>query len=149
MAARRVLVVDDERAIRELCRVNLVLAGFEVLDASDGAEALELARTQPLDIILLDVLMPGMSGWEVLSELRADPATAPIPVVLLTALNGEDDQIRGWEGGVVEYLTKPFNPLALADWVRGAMEPRDPADAAARRQRAVAQVSMVRALRHQ
>jgi two-component system cell cycle response regulator len=143
------MVVDDERGIRELCRVNLALAGFEVLEASNGAQALDMARTSELDVILLDVLMPGMSGWEVLRELRTDPATAQIPVVLLTALNGEDDQIRGWEGGVVEYLTKPFNPLALADWVRAAMEPRDPADEAARRQRAVAQVSMVRALRHE
>jgi DNA-binding response OmpR family regulator len=147
MGSGTVLVVDDERGIRELCRVNLALAGFEVLDAADGPTAIELARTELPDVILLDVLMPGMSGWEVLGQLRADPSTAAIPVAMLTALNSEDDQIRGWEGGVVEYLTKPFNPLALADWVTAAMQPRDPADEEARRQRAVAQVSMVRALR--
>jgi DNA-binding response OmpR family regulator len=143
----RVLIVDDEAAIRELCRVNLVLAGHEVIEAPDGVKALEAARTQHPDLMFLDVLMPGMSGWEVLTALRADPQTADIPVVMLTALNSEDDQIRGWEGGVVEYLTKPFNPLALADWAAAAMEPRDPADDEARRQRAVAKVSMVRALR--
>jgi two-component system cell cycle response regulator len=143
----RVLIVDDEAGIRELCRVNLVLAGYEVVEASDGYAAIEKARADKPDMIFLDVLMPGMSGWEVLSALRADEATASIPVVMLTALNSEDDQIRGWEGGVVEYLTKPFNPLTLADWAATALEPRDPADDEARRQRAVAKVAMVRALR--
>jgi DNA-binding response OmpR family regulator len=147
MTGRRVLVVDDERGIRELCRVNLVLAGYEVLEAGDGQQALEVAKAELPDLIFLDVLMPGMSGWEVLAALRAEETTARIPVVMLTALNSEDDQIRGWEGGVVEYLTKPFNPLALADWAAAALEPRDPADDEARRQRAVAKVSMVRALR--
>ena len=143
----RVLIVDDEAGIRELCRVNLVLAGYEVIEASDGFEALDAARAHHPDMIFLDVLMPGMSGWEVLSALRADTALATIPVVMLTALNSEDDQIRGWEGGVVEYLTKPFNPLTLADWAAAALEPRDPAEDEARRRRAVATVAMVRALR--
>lgn len=143
----RVLIVDDEAGIRELCRVNLALAGYEVIEASDGFEALDVARAHQPDMIFLDVLMPGMSGWEVLSALRADSALSSIPVIMLTALNSEDDQIRGWEGGVVEYLTKPFNPLTLADWAAAALEPRDPADDDARRQRAVAKVAMVRALR--
>jgi CheY-like chemotaxis protein len=143
----RVLIVDDEAAIRELCRVNLVLAGYDVVEAADGLQALEVARTAQPDLIFLDVLMPGMSGWEVLAALRADEAIAHIPVVMLTALNSEDDQIRGWEGGVVEYLTKPFNPLSLADWAAAAMAPRDPAQDEARRQRAVAKVAMVRELR--
>jgi DNA-binding response OmpR family regulator len=143
----RVLIVDDEAGIRELCRVNLALAGYDVVEAADGFQALEQAKTAKPDLIFLDVMMPGMSGWEVLEKLRADEATATIPVVMLTALNSEDDQIRGWEGGVVEYLTKPFNPLSLADWAAGALGPRDPAEDEARRQRAVAKVSMVRALR--
>ena len=143
----RVLIVDDEAGIRELCRVNLMLAGYDVIEAADGYQALEQAKSGKPDLIFLDVLMPGMSGWEVLSALRADEATAGIPVVMLTALNSEDDQIRGWEGGVVDYLTKPFNPLSLADWAATAMEPRDPEADKARRERAVAKVSMVRALR--
>lgn len=143
----RVLIVDDEAGIRELCRVNLVLAGYEVVEAADGFQALEQAKTVKPDLIFLDVLMPGMSGWEVLEKLRADEATAAIPVVMLTALNSEDDQIRGWEGGVIDYLTKPFNPLSLADWTAAALGPRDAAEDEARRQRAVAKVSMVRALR--
>jgi DNA-binding response OmpR family regulator len=143
----RVLIVDDEAGIRELCRVNLVLAGYEVLEAADGEQGLEQARTGKPDIIYLDVLMPGMSGWEVLTALRADDATRDIPVVMLTALNSEDDQIRGWEGGVVDYLTKPFNPLSLPDWTAAALEPRDKDEDQARRDRAVAKVSMVRALR--
>ena len=143
----RVLIVDDEAGIRELCRVNLVLAGHEVVEAADGVQALEQATSAQPDLIFLDVLMPGMSGWEVLAKLRENEATAAIPVVMLTALNSEDDQIRGWEGGVVDYLTKPFNPLSLADWAAAALGPRDPAEEEARRQRAVAKVSMVRALR--
>ncbi|HEV7887881.1 MAG TPA: response regulator [Acidimicrobiales bacterium] len=143
----RVLIVDDEAGIRELCRVNLALAGYDVVEAADGFAAIEAAKRDKPDLIFLDVLMPGMSGWEVLSALRAEEATASIPVVMLTALNSEDDQIRGWEGGVVEYLTKPFNPLSLPDWAAAALEPLDPAEGEARRQRAVAKVSMVRALR--
>ena len=143
----RVLIVDDEAGIRELCRVNLVLAGHEVVEAADGVQALEQAASAQPDLIFLDVLMPGMSGWEVLAKLRENEATAAIPVVMLTALNSEDDQIRGWEGGVVDYLTKPFNPLSLADWAAAALGPRDPAEEEARRRRAVAKVSMVRALR--
>ncbi|MDQ1439154.1 MAG: hypothetical protein QOK43_2783 [Acidimicrobiaceae bacterium] len=144
---RRVLIVDDEAGIRELCRVNLALAGFDVCEAADGFAAVEQARTAKPDLIFLDVLMPGMSGWEVLAKLREDEATASIPVVMLTALTSEDDQIRGWEGGVVDYLTKPFNPLSLADWATAALAPRDPAEDDERRKRAVAKVSMVRALR--
>ena len=143
----RVLIVDDEAGIRELCRVNLALAGYDVTEAPDGYTALDKAKAERPDVIFLDVLMPGMSGWEVLSALRSDPDTAAIPVVMLTALSSEDDQIRGWEGGVVEYLTKPFNPLSLADWAAAALEPHDPAEDEARRQRAVAKVAMVRALR--
>lgn len=147
MAAARILVVDDEAGIRELCRVNLVLAGHDVIEAADGFAAIELAKTAHPELIFLDVLMPGMSGWEVLAKLREDEATRDIPVVMLTALNSEDDQIRGWEGGVVDYLTKPFNPLSLADWAAAALEPHDPEEAEARRRRAVAKVAMVRALR--
>lgn len=143
----RVLIVDDEPGIRELCRVNLALAGHEVVEAADGSEGLKQAAAMRPDVILLDVLMPGMSGWEVLEQLRADEATKSIPVVMLTALNSEDDQIRAWEGGVVDYLTKPFNPLSLADWADAALGPHDPDEAEARRRRAVAKVSMVRALR--
>ena len=143
----RVLIVDDEAGIRELCRVNLVLAGYDVVEAADGLAALEQAAAAKPDLIFLDVLMPGMSGWEVLERLRADDATKDVPVVMLTALNSEDDQIRAWEGGVVDYLTKPFNPLSLAEWAEAALTPQDPAEAEARRRRAVAKVSMVRALR--
>jgi len=147
MAGARVLIVDDEAGIRELCRVNLELAGYDVIEASDGFQALERARNDHPDVIFLDVLMPGMSGWEVLESLLTDDGTKHIPVVMLTALNSEDDQLRAWEGGVIDYLTKPFNPLALADWAETALAPRDPAAEEARRQRAVATVSMVRALR--
>src|SRR4030088_2929151 len=98
----RVLVVDDEEGIRVLCRVNLELEGYEVLEAADGPTALELSRSKRPDLIFLDIMMPGMDGWEVLNELKADPETTAIPVVMLTARTSEADQIRGGGGGLME-----------------------------------------------
>lgn len=133
MTAARVLVVDDEPEIRELCRVNLEFDGYEVLEAGNGHEGLRMIRDERPDVVFLDLMMPGLDGWEVLRAVKEDDATASIPVVLLTAKSGEDDQLRGWEEGILEYVGKPFNPLALTEWVRRALEPRDPAVEAARR----------------
>lgn len=130
-----------------LCRVNLELAGYEVIEAADGLSAIRQATAKHPDVILLDVMMPGANGWEVLDRLRQEPSTASIPVVMLTALQSEDDQIHAWTGGAVEYLTKPFNPMALAEWVERARMPRDPEAEKRRRERAVAQVKLVRDLR--
>jgi DNA-binding response OmpR family regulator len=95
--------------------VNLELEGFDVLDTGDGAQAVELARQEHPDVIFLDLLMPGIDGWEVLRRLKEDDGTARIPVVLLTARTGDDDQLRGWEEGILDYVAKPFNPLLLAE----------------------------------
>jgi DNA-binding response OmpR family regulator len=142
-----VLVVDDEEAIRELCRVNLELQGFEVAEAGDGVEALEAVRTRRPGVIFLDLMMPRMDGWEVLGRLKEDEATADIPVVLLTARTGDEDQVRGWEGGILEYLVKPFNPQALSEIAEQALRPRDPELEAERRQRVLEQLALVRELR--
>ena len=149
MTAGRVLVVDDEEGIRVLCRVNLELGGFTVFEAGDGVEAIQVARTENPDVIFLDLMMPKMDGWDTLAALRADAATAEIPVVLLTARTSEEDQIRAWGEEIFEYLPKPFNPQVLVEWATHAMEHIDPDAAAARRHRAVEQLRMVQELRRQ
>ena len=110
----RVLVIDDEAPIRLLCRVNLEAAGIEVTEAEDGKAGLELARSDPPDVILLDVMMPAMDGWQVFDELLRDERTSDVPIVFLTARAELRDQARGLELGGVDYVTKPFNPLHLA-----------------------------------
>jgi DNA-binding response OmpR family regulator len=147
--AGRVLVVDDEEGIRVLCRVNLELGGYEVLEAADGFAALEMARTKRPDLIFLDIMMPRMDGWEVLERLKEDAATASIPVVLLTARTSEEDQIRGWGEGILEYLSKPFNPQRLVEWAEQALTPRDPQAEEDRRKRAVEQLRLLKELRRQ
>jgi DNA-binding response OmpR family regulator len=147
MAAGSVLVVDDEEGIRVLCRVNLELAGFTVVEAEDGGAAVSAAREHKPDVIFLDLMLPVMDGWEVLETLRADEATANIPVVLLSARTSEEDQLRGWGAGVFDYLTKPFNPQLLVDRANQAVGPIDPATEAARRARAIEQLRAVQQLR--
>ena len=113
----RVLVIDDEAPIRLLCRVNLEAAGMEVSEAEDGAAGLAVARAEAPDVILLDVMMPGMDGWQVLEELLDDERTSGIPVVFLTARAELRDQARGLELGGIDYVTKPFSPIDLAPLV--------------------------------
>jgi DNA-binding response OmpR family regulator len=110
----RVLVIDDEAPIRLLCRVNLEAAKIEVSEAEDGKSGLEEARAELPDLILLDVMMPGMDGWQVFEQLLQDESTAKIPIVFLTARAELRDQARGLELGGIDYVTKPFNPLHLA-----------------------------------
>jgi DNA-binding response OmpR family regulator len=118
----KVLVIDDEAPIRLLCRVNLEAEGMEVLEAVDGQEGLEQAQTERPDVILLDVMMPGMDGWEVLRRLLEDERTREIPIVFLTARAELRDRARGLELGGVDYVTKPFNPTELAPLVRDLLE---------------------------
>src|SRR5919205_810707 len=109
-----VLVIDDEAPIRLLCRVNLEAEGIDVVEAPDGARGLELARSEDPDVILLDVMMPGLDGWRVAEELLQDRRTKKIPIVFLTARAAPPDRRRGLELGSAEYITKPFNPIDLA-----------------------------------
>ena len=114
----RVLVIDDEAPIRLLCRVNLEAEGMEVLEAADGPSGLEKARAERPDVILLDVMMPGLDGWRVAEELLDDERTKHIPIVFLTARAELRDRARGIDLGGVDYVTKPFNPIELAPLVR-------------------------------
>lgn len=113
----RVLVIDDEAPIRLLCRVNLEAEGMEVLEASDGPTGLEKARHEEPDVILLDVMMPGLDGWQVAEELLDSDSTNGIPIVFLTARAEVRDRARGLDLGGIDYVTKPFNPIELAPLV--------------------------------
>jgi DNA-binding response OmpR family regulator len=121
-AARRVLVVDDERSIRLLCRVNLAASGMDVLEASDGREGLELARRERPDLVLLDVMMPEVDGWTVARELAADAQTRDIPIVFLTARADPADKRLGQQLGGVGYVVKPFDPVTIGDLVENVLE---------------------------
>jgi DNA-binding response OmpR family regulator len=118
----RVLIIDDEAPIRLLCRVNLEAEGMDVLEAADGVTGLDLARTEHPDVVLLDVMMPGLDGWAVAQELVDDVETDVIPIVFLTARAEFRDRARGLDIGGVDYITKPFNPVELAPLVRRLLE---------------------------
>ncbi len=117
-----VLVIDDEAPIRLLCRVNLEAEGMPVLEAGDGPSGLEAARDGSPDVILLDVMMPGLDGWGVAEALLEDERTADIPIIFLTARAEFRDRARGLDIGGVDYITKPFNPVELAPLVRGLLD---------------------------
>jgi DNA-binding response OmpR family regulator len=114
----RVLVIDDEAPIRLLCRVNLEAEGMKVIEAADGPTGLEQAREEVPDVVLLDVMMPGLDGWRVAEQLLEDERTNDIPIIFLTARAEFRDRARGLDIGGVDYVTKPFNPLELAPLVR-------------------------------
>jgi DNA-binding response OmpR family regulator len=110
----KALVIDDEAPIRLLCRVNLEAEGMDVVEAGDGEAGLELARSERPDVILLDVMMPVLDGWQVAERLIEDERTKNIPIIFLTARAELRDRERGLEAGGIAYVTKPFNPLELA-----------------------------------
>jgi DNA-binding response OmpR family regulator len=113
-----VLVIDDEAPIRLLCRVNLEAEGMTVIEAADGPSGLLKARDHAPDVVLLDVMMPGLDGWGVAEHLLEDELTNEIPIIFLTARAEFRDRARGLDIGGVDYVTKPFNPLELAPLVR-------------------------------
>lgn len=116
-----VLVVDDDPSILHVAKLNLRLDGMHVLTASTGSEGLDLARREKPDVVLLDIMMPDIDGWMVLSELRGTPATQHIPVIMLTAKTQEEARVLAFKMGAQQYLTKPFNPLELAPRVRALL----------------------------
>lgn len=118
MAKKKILAVDDERHIVRLIQVNLERAGYEVSTAYDGLEALRAIEEDRPDLIVLDVMMPQLDGFETLKRLKANPNTADIPVIMLTAKSQDADVFRGWQSGVDCYLTKPFNPMELLAFVK-------------------------------
>ena len=121
MAAATVLVVEDDPTILQLLEVNFEMEGFTVVRAEDGLLGLEAARSKRPDVIVSDVMMPNMSGLEMVAELKADPDTAGIPVILLSAKAQGSDVRQGIEAGADDYVTKPFEPLDLIDRVNSLL----------------------------
>jgi CheY-like chemotaxis protein len=117
-----VLVVDDDPVIQKLLQVNFEMEGYTVLTAGDGLEGLERARADGPDVIICDIMMPRMDGLEVTKALKGDPATASIPILLLSAKAQQADVAAGQATGADDYVTKPFDPLDLLQRVAGLLE---------------------------
>lgn len=128
VARHRILVVDDDEHIQKSLSQYLEMEDFEVEVASSGQEALDRAALQAFDLVLLDIMMPEMDGFEVVEILRAQEATSRVPIILLTARGQDTDVLKGYHLGVSSYLTKPFNLDELVETIREVLE----ADAAPR-----------------
>uniref|UniRef100_UPI001E58A0DC response regulator n=2 Tax=Streptomyces clavuligerus TaxID=1901 RepID=UPI001E58A0DC len=124
-ASGRVLVVDDNRVIRQLIRVNLELEGFEVVTAADGAECLEVVAEVRPDVVTLDVVMPRLDGLRTATRLKADPLTSGVPVAIISACTQHEVE-SGIAAGVDAFLAKPFEPAELVRVVRRLMRPEGP-----------------------
>jgi CheY-like chemotaxis protein len=119
---RTVLVVDDQMPVRLQCRLALESAGMRVTEAEDGVGALESIRRDPPDLILLDIMLPGLSGWEVASELLREPTTNRIPIVFISGLTGTAERRQAADLGAFRYLTKPVEAAALAASVSNILD---------------------------
>jgi CheY-like chemotaxis protein len=117
-----VLIVDDDPVIRDVVRAVLEDGSYELEEAANGDDALRAAAKRPPDLVLLDVMMPGMDGFEVATRIKADPKLAKTVVVMLTARNAPEDRKRGLASGADAYFTKPFSPLELLSTLAGALE---------------------------
>lgn len=121
MSGERILVIEDERDIAELITYNLKREGFRTVAAGSGEKGLDLAGTESPDLVLLDIMLPGISGLDVCRALKRDPRTVNIPVILLTARNEDIDVVTGLEVGADDYVTKPFSPKVLAARIRAVL----------------------------
>ena len=121
MTTKNILIVDDEPDILELISYNLKKEGFHISTALDGEEALQKVRTGNLDLIILDLMLPGIHGMELCRILRNNPKTAHVPIIMLTARGEESDKVRGLETGADDYMTKPFSPKELIARVKAVL----------------------------
>ena len=119
--SENILVVDDEKDLLELVEYNLAKEGYKVAAAGNGLDALKIARKESPSLIILDIMLPGMQGLEVLRELKKKPESQDIPVILLTAKGGELDRVLGLELGADDYVTKPFSPRELVARVKAVL----------------------------
>jgi len=113
IAKKKILVVDDEKELVKLITFNLSIAGYNVLSAKNGIEALEISEQENPDLIILDIMLPRIDGWEVCRRLRQNPHTTNIPIIMLSALSEVNDKLRGFDLGIDDYVTKPFSPREL------------------------------------
>ena len=126
MGKRTVLVIDDDPVILELLRVNFEIEGFDVITATDGEEGLARAQAEHPDVVISDVMMPRRDGLQVLSELKGDPETESLPVILLSAKAQKSEIQHGLDLGADDYITKPFDPIQLIDRLNAVVDkPRD------------------------
>jgi len=125
MPGEKILVVDDEENIRELVRYNLAREGYQVTTVGSGEEALKQAGEKPPDLIVLDLMLPGMDGFDVCRQLKSDPRTAHIPIVMLTVKGEESDIVVGLELGADDYITKPFSPKVLLARIKAVLRRRE------------------------
>lgn len=126
--AHKILAVDDEKHIVRLVQINLQKEGYEVVTASTGREALQQIERENPDLVIMDVMMPEMGGFEALQILKADEKTAQIPVIMLTAKAQDSDVFEGWKSGADLYLTKPFNPQELLTFVKRILQDKEKND---------------------
>jgi len=129
MAKQKILAVDDEEDILELLRFNLTKEGFAVIGAASGEEALKFARAEKPELILLDLLLPGIDGLEVARRLKKDASTKEIPIIMVTAKGEEADIVTGLEVGAEDYITKPFSRKVLVARVRAVLRRKGAAPA--------------------
>ncbi|PIY83951.1 MAG: DNA-binding response regulator [Candidatus Omnitrophica bacterium CG_4_10_14_0_8_um_filter_43_18] len=128
-----ILVVDDEKELAALVSLHMKMAGFEVLTAANGEKALELSREEKPDLIILDLMLPKIDGWEVCEQLRQDAVTKDIPVIMLTARTQIEDKLKGFEAGADDYVTKPFSPRELVARVKRVLARAEAEPALAKR----------------
>lgn len=122
MSRGKVLVVDDEEYIQHILNFSFGAEGYEVITAADGAEAIEKAISEKPDIIVLDIMMPKMDGYQACKKLKSDPQTKSIPVILLTAKGRDIDRRLGSDAGADDYVVKPFSPGRLIERVEGMIK---------------------------
>jgi DNA-binding response OmpR family regulator len=118
----KIVIAEDSSTIRRLVAARLAADGYEVLEASDGEEALAAVRAEHPDLLVLDKVMPKLDGFEVVRELRADPETRSVPIIMLTERTTEQDVLGGLDLGVEEYMPKPFSPHELSARVRRTLQ---------------------------
>jgi len=128
MAKKRILIIDDELDFVKMLTARLQIAGYEVLAAEDGSKGVQTARREKLDLIILDVMMPGMDGHMVCDMLKKSTLTWSIPVIYLTARAGQADELLALEKGAKYYLTKPYNPDVLLEMIKSALMEREEAN---------------------
>jgi len=118
----KILITDDDPTIIELLQVNLEMEGYDVVSAANGYEAVEKAASESPDLVILDIMMPKMDGWTARAELLKSPKTAHLPVIFLSARAQQADLRKGYEAGVAEYITKPFEPVELLSIIEHVLD---------------------------
>jgi DNA-binding response OmpR family regulator len=119
----KVLIIEDDKFLRELIAQKLIKEGFEVLEAVDGEEGMRKVKEERPDLILLDLILPGIDGFEVLSRIKQDPALSPIPVIILSNLGQKDDVEKGMKLGAIDYLIKAhFTPGEIIEKIKSALK---------------------------